>query len=515
MARISDVESFGASEADTDELLLDCFQDHEAYIAAKRHKKFLVVGRKGSGKTAIFRKLVSENSSNQFCHGHSFSDYPWFHHDRQKKTVVPDSECYRYSWEYVILISLAKLIVNDAADPWTDESLEAMARLEAFIVDTYGTKNPELNRIFSPETSLKLKPSLTAGWGPLKGTISVEKVEISHLPSVIYEVNDALIETILRCINPDQSYHICFDELDRGFIAGDDNYRFRLSGLLIAARDFNRKFRQKSKKVSVIIFLRDDILRYLKFEDRNKIVEDSSTLIEWDKPSTTRSLKDVMNKRFSKVLNIPEENAWEVVFQEDLQMPGRQSKYQYMLDRTFKRPRDIIKFTNEVLRSFKQDQSRSEKFQNPNIITARIEYSKYLRKELVDEMHQHFPKESIAFDMIRSIGFQSFTVTRFKEEHKALLERDPAAPSPSTILKELYNFSVITYLKVGGAGGGSEWVWKYEDTDAEYDERANVFRVHSGLKEVLGLKQGRAFSENENSDHISGDKSGIFEDIED
>jgi hypothetical protein len=222
-----------------------------------------------------------------------------------------------------------------------------------------------------------------------------------------------------------------------------------------------------------------------------------------------------MNKRFSKVLNIPEENAWEVVFQEDLQMPGRQSKYQYMLDRTFKRPRDIIKFTNEVLRSFKQDQSRSEKFQNPNIITARIEYSKYLRKELVDEMHQHFPKESIAFDMIRSIGFQSFTVTRFKEEHKALLERDPAAPSPSTILKELYNFSVITYLKVGGAGGGSEWVWKYEDTDAEYDERANVFRVHSGLKEVLGLKQGRAFSENENSDHISGDKSGIFEDIED
>jgi hypothetical protein len=171
MARISDVESFGASEADTDELLLDCFQDHEAYIAAKRHKKFLVVGRKGSGKTAIFRKLVSENSSNQFCHGHSFSDYPWFHHDRQKKTVVPDSECYRYSWEYVILISLAKLIVNDAADPWTDESLEAMARLEAFIVDTYGTKNPELNRIFSPETSLKLKPSLTAGWGPLKGTI--------------------------------------------------------------------------------------------------------------------------------------------------------------------------------------------------------------------------------------------------------------------------------------------------------------------------------------------------------
>lgn len=151
MVELDSVESFGTSEADTDELLLACFQDHEAYIAAKSHKKFLIVGRKGSGKTAIFRKMHSEKNFDHFCHGHSFSDYPWFHHDKQKKTGVPDNECYRYSWEYVILISLAKLIINDASQPWNEESLEAMSRLETFLVDTYGTKNPELNRIFSPE----------------------------------------------------------------------------------------------------------------------------------------------------------------------------------------------------------------------------------------------------------------------------------------------------------------------------------------------------------------------------
>lgn len=93
----SKIESFGAADADNDDLLLECFEDHEAYTAAKNHKRYLVIGRKGSGKTAIFRKLVSERSFDRLSHGHSFSDYPWFYHDKQKKTGVPEAECFRYS----------------------------------------------------------------------------------------------------------------------------------------------------------------------------------------------------------------------------------------------------------------------------------------------------------------------------------------------------------------------------------------------------------------------------------
>jgi hypothetical protein len=110
--QLDQIEKFGVSEADHDDLLLDCFEDHEAYLAAREHRKFLVVGRKGSGKTAIFRKLISENADGRLCSGHSFSDYPWFHHDKQRSTGVPDAECFRYSWEYVILLSLAKMILN-------------------------------------------------------------------------------------------------------------------------------------------------------------------------------------------------------------------------------------------------------------------------------------------------------------------------------------------------------------------------------------------------------------------
>jgi hypothetical protein len=494
---LSQVQTFGAAEADNDDLLLDCFEDHEAYLKARAHEKFLIVGRKGSGKTAIFKKLVSEQAWNQFCHGHSFSDYPWFHHDKQRKTGVPDSECFRYSWEYVILVSVAKILINDDAQPWSDESLEAMSRLETFICDTYGSKSPELNRIFSPETTLKLKPSLTAGWGPLKGTLSAERVEIDHLPTIIYEVNDALMDTVVRCLNPEHNYYVCFDELDRGFVADDMTYRNRLSGLLIAARDFNRRVRQSGKNMTAIVFLRDDILRYLEFEDKNKIVEDFSSVIEWDKSSVPNSLKGVMDKRLSKVLSIDEEGAWPTVFNEEQQMPGRQNKYQYMLDRTFKRPRDIIKYCNEVLRSYKQSGRNSNKFENIDIASAREEYSRYARRELIDEMQQHFPGHERAFDTLRVIGNIGFTIAKFNEAHASISKvRGETLPS-GEMLRQLYVFSVVGYLKVGGSGGGSEWVWKYEDTEAAYDDRATIFRVHPSLKEVLGLKQGRASVEGE------------------
>ncbi|MFG1202266.1 hypothetical protein V5F29_07705 [Xanthobacter aminoxidans] len=489
---LGQVVTFGTAEADNDNLLLECFQDHEAYTAARAHEKFLIVGRKGSGKTAIFRKLVSETAETQFCHGHSFSDYPWFHHDKQKKTGVPDSECYRYSWEYIILISLARLILNEAESFWSDESLEAMARLESFFIDTYGTKAPELNRIFSPETSLKLEPSLTLGWGPVKAGITAKQIDMVNLPLIVYEVNQALTETIIRCLNPDLDYHICFDELDRGFSATDENYRLRLSGLIIAARDLNRRLKRSNCKASAIIFLRDDILRHLKFEDKNKIVEDSLAVIEWDKQTTSRSLKNIMEKRFSRVLNISTEHTWDIVFDETQQMPGRQSKYQHIIDRTFKRPRDIIKFCNEILRVYKLNGETIEKFQNYHIIKAREEQSKYMRKELVDEMHQYFSSHDFAFDVLRTIGYLSFTIEKFKDVFAELSERRSIVITYAETLRALYDFSAIGYLKVGGSGGGSEWVWRYEDTETEYDERATTFRVHSGLKEVFDLKQGRA-----------------------
>ena len=132
------------------------------------------------------------------------------------------------------------------------------------------------------------------------------------------------------------------------------------------------------KRLSILVFLRDDIYQTLRFEDKNKVTEACTTRIEWDTERTNRTLKDLMQKRFASVLEIDEADAWENVFDESEQMPGRQGKYQHMLDRTFLRPRDMIKFCNETLASYKALPAPEQEgqFSNRAINAARAEYSR-------------------------------------------------------------------------------------------------------------------------------------------
>jgi len=47
MKQISEIDNFGAVDADSDTLLFDCFEDHEAYENVLSMAKFLVLGRTG------------------------------------------------------------------------------------------------------------------------------------------------------------------------------------------------------------------------------------------------------------------------------------------------------------------------------------------------------------------------------------------------------------------------------------------------------------------------------------
>ncbi len=58
------------------------------------------------------------------------------------------------------------------------------------------------------------------------------------------------------------------------------------------------------------------------------------------------------------------------------------------------------------------------------------------------------------------------------------------------ILRDLFNFSIIGFYRAGGKGyGGSEYVYRYKDQRAQFDENAQQFRLHPGLTDVLGLRR--------------------------
>jgi len=326
----------------------------------------------------------------------------------------------------------------------------------------------------------------------LKVTAGAEGVPMSDLPVIVQEVNRNLAQAVVEGLNPAFDYYVCFDQLDLGF-DNSSGYKSRLIGLLLAARDINVKARDAGKRLSVLVFLRDDIYQVLNFEDKNKLTENYTSRIEWDTPRTSRTLKQLMEKRFAEVLAISEQNAWDQVFDEQEEMTGRQTKYRHMLDRTFLRPRDMIKFTNEVLDAFKKSPSGDSPrdiFNNRDVQVARSEYSAYLLSELDDEILKHHPDYRTYIEILKSLESLQFTLKDFTEACEKRLKFLPSDVEPIGILKVLFEFSLVGYYAPGGGGfGGSEYIWRYKDVRSQFNEAALNYRIHAGLKEVLGLRK--------------------------
>lgn len=141
--------AFGNIDALQDKLLYSCFEQHEAYINMLNFSKFLAVGKKGSGKTAIFRMILSNKQHDTFTEGYNLNDYPWHYHNLQARIGVPDNEKYIQSWLYLQLISISKILINiDQSVPFDTTSSESIDVLRNFIVDSYGSTKPELSNIF-------------------------------------------------------------------------------------------------------------------------------------------------------------------------------------------------------------------------------------------------------------------------------------------------------------------------------------------------------------------------------
>ncbi|ULH14762.1 hypothetical protein MF271_12245 [Deinococcus sp. KNUC1210] len=495
MKYLNSVENFGSVDADNDNLLYEAFEDHEAYTSIISREKFLIVGRKGSGKTAIFKKILRLKDHDTFSYGYTFFDYPWNHHDAQARIGVPDFEKFKHSWLYFILMSISKIILNqDNSLPYDEESLNSLSRIEKFVVDTYGSRDVDVTQVFTPAYRLKMKPNIEIDGGIFKASAEMESMAISDLPKVFPEVNKNIMHHIISSLNPDNNYYIGFDQLDYGFESSSDQYKQRIIGLVLACREINNYARDAGKKLIVTMFLRDNIYNILQFEDKNKITENYLVKIEWDTVRTRHSLRDLMAKRFYTLLREGgEQIVWSDVFDEDKEMPGRQTKYKYVLDRTFNRPRDMIKFCNEILIEYRQRiksvSTVSNKLENTDINNAKLNYSTYLLNEIDDEIHKHIPEYKRYLNILRRIGNWYFDKNEFIEAAKAEFGE---GGDYIEVMRNIFEFSILGFLRSGGRTAGSQYIFKYKDPNVSFDETSSRFRIHPGLIEALDLKRNAA-----------------------
>lgn len=477
---ISDLDNFGdvAAEADA---VLNYFLTTKAVERIEKGDAFLVLGRKGTGKTAIVRYFTEKGEGNR-ARALNLRGYPWKLHAARIDHGASDVEAYVSSWRYLIAVELASLaLVQTGA-----YLAKAAEPLNIFLNDNYGGANPSLADILQPKRLRLSKFSfMPAVMGNQIGGIDLERSKSDfsfgqELNALSDAIIDAVKSTLIACRAGPLSLH--FDELDQGMTTMDDARSKMLIGLVLAARDVKREFDASEADVNPVIYLRSDLWEELQFSDKNKITQGLTLPLEWN----STSLAEMVSYRL--VAKLGKDVTWDDIADSEL-MRGSQTKWSHILARTFLRPRDVIRFLNEALNEAKKGGTRTDKLSNKNVADSRVGYSSYLKSELDDEIDPHWPYWSEALQAFSAITTTTFERSDFEREYDRRRSKANEVTADEA-LPLLYRFSIIGYR--GGIGtGGSSWVFRYTNPEASWDTAAKSFKVHPGLKEYARLREAR------------------------
>lgn len=477
---LREMSSFGDVAAE-DDAVLDYFLSTNAVDKIESNVAFLVLGRKGTGKTAIVR-YFTEGSQTSLSRSLNLRGYPWNVHANRIDLGASEIEAYVSSWRYLIAVELSSLVLSHH----NSSRSTSTKSLEKFLKDNYGSQDPHISDILRPNR-LKL------GKASIEPTIMGNKlfsIELNRNSSdhqfglELNALSNMIIKTAIEIAQESsiKSLGLHFDELDQGLAELDSVRKTMLVGLILAAREVRRDCEKSNIIINPIVYLRTDLWEELNFSDKNKIHQTLTLHLGWNADNLYKLVEERLKARLSPTAT------WTDVIDEQL-MRGSQPKWNHIIARTFLRPRDIISFLNSVLGEAKRRGKGHSKISNKDIVGSRDEYSAYLKKELDDEIGPHWPQWDEALRACSAIS----TITFEKMEFIDAYNSRKSAKNPVTAdeaLAMLYRFSVIGYERRSGYGGTS-WVFQYVDPEAGWDSSATKFKVHLGLKEYAKLRETR------------------------
>lgn len=493
---LSEVESFGGTAAEDDDVER-FFVETPAFASLAKGRRHLVVGRKGSGKTALYLAMInSAEREGSLSVGLTFKQYPWAAHLKYASTEVDSTERFVSSWLFLTLVETFSTLIESSGPRLNRDQRKAIDDVSKFLRQNYGTTHLDFKRLF-PAGGLRLdkvdvKPEI------LKNSLGgFSKTRTSEsLGATLAKINDWLFKKLEVLGDSIPKVYVLFDELDLGFDPSKSEYSDRVIGLLVAMRIFVSRITRNKIPVHPIVFLRTDIFDLLHFGDKNKIVNAEMVELAWHDQlnHTGASLKHLIDWRIKEELGVENlDDAWDSAFDDQLTR-GTQHKFQHMTFRTFLRPRDVIQFANLALtaaqtRASMEAESKDDlRITNLDIKTARVPYSTYFRRELDDEIAAVEPSWQHYLEVLRTVGAAKFTRANYERAFEIAHRKFDLKLSIEDSLSLLYQFSILGFERAV-TGAGFIYQFRYLDPSVPFESDASYFYVHRGLKETLGLTE--------------------------
>lgn len=530
--------SIGCADAIEDRKFLEAaFIDNGSLdkLADPQDPVAIVVGRTGSGKTALLEKLheLKENVIR-------------FNPETLALTYVTSSDIlkffmeagvnldlfFRLLWRHVFAVEIIRQhyhIVNETAnDSFWDKMRQLFARDSAKHQALEYLKN--FGESFWQESELRVKEitktlekdlsasidaglafpsgsntSLTFTAGTARKLTEEQKADVVRRgQEIVNKVQVSTLSKIMEILETDllddkkKRYYITVDRLDEAWV--HDEYRYALIKALIETlRDFNHKI----TNVKVIIAIREDLLdRVFRFTRSAGYQEEKYRSLYLTLRWTMTELQQLLDKRVNHL--IKEQYTGYSVKVADL-FPNRiqkQEPLEYFLERTLLRPRDAILFFNECIKAAEGQ----AKFTQATVLAAEATYSEMRLRALADEWTSDFPnlfelalflkkfpsqfKLSLLHDSIQDLALRYLTSSVVQDDVYrtiyTMFEGDDRNGLIAEILKVLFRVGIIgvkteTFQTVQWAHIGSRKVLGEIGTET-------LVQVHPAFWRVLGIQ---------------------------
>jgi len=446
-------------------------------------ERFYVIGRKGSGKSAIseyilnLRAQTNEESYNVFTEKLSFKNFPFNELYALENAKYTQPNQYITIWKFIIYSCICRLMAkNQQIDNEARNVLEKLYPPDPI---------KSLSRLIDKWTTKEFGAQIL-GTG---ANIKVDKISIFNDLSWIEKTN--ILEDIIEQYIDNSKYYVVFDELDEDYRVFENTetqnqYIYLITSLFKAVQDIKAIFKDKKQFICPIVFLRDDIYALIKDTDKNKW-GDFIVSLEWDE----QKIKKMLAYRISKAMDangaiLTFNDAWnKLFFREQVYMGTRDKKrmkiFDYITLSTQLRPRDYVKYIQVCA-----EKTHSEGYSKVAATTVKAVdkgFSNYLRDEILDEVHAQLPDIQTILSIISQIRKWNFTIDEFKETYLSYYQKGTVKEgNVDYVLQMLFNFSVI------GNRPKNRTVsfFKYNNQEARFNFNENII-VHRGLFKALQI----------------------------
>lgn len=466
--------NFGKADAQQEgdefpNLLRDGYYDNDRVVEqAYGSSKYLFLGYKGSGKSALSVHLKLSAKEDTLVETLSLKDFPY---KSFAKIVSGESEIeykLKVSWRWLLLAQvLYTLNLDNEAKPKDSSELN---RLMEFLSQSGIFPLVNISDLVTKTTTKKFQSAMKI--------FSYEHSTTKENAQISFEWLITFLKRVIAEYKEMHTHILTIDGLDEILTTRDIQYQ-SIAALINEVKDLNHFFREKNLPLKIIVLCRTDIFEKLPDANKNKIRRDCSYSFTWYKEGEDSQeecgLIDLLNKRgrlvYPDIVDVITEFFPPRILDGEI--------HTELLEMTRHTPRDFMQLMVSI-----QSHCTSSKVTHKNITEGIKDYSsEYFLPEIKDELAGYIPYQCIdkIINTLSSFRSREFSYKDFCQTFESLQITEV---TPDIVLGTLYDCSAIGHAYP--YQDQTRITFKYRNRNSCFSKNNRII-LHKGLWKALNI----------------------------